>query len=102
MMPDNYLNREEYDWVIDYTLEVGDSLEEVAEAYATSVEEIAELNSELSAEQYVPGRTIRVPYRRGRRHYRGRPYPYEYPYQYPYDEYPYYYRWRRPPYYRPY
>ena len=95
MIPENYLYGEEHDWVIDHTLAPGESLEEIAEVYDTSVEEIAELNSELSAEQYVPGRRIRVPYpRRRNRYYRYRPYPY---YGYPY-EYPYQYRWRRPPY----
>jgi LysM repeat protein len=89
-MPENYLNMEN-NWVTDYTLAAGDSLEAIAEAYDTSVGEIAELNPELSAEQYVPGRRIRVPYRR--RRYRGRPYRYYSPYEYPYyDDY----RWRRP------
>jgi LysM repeat protein len=49
---------------IDYTMELGESLEEVAKAFKTSVEEIAEINPNLTTEQYVPGRRIRVPYRR--------------------------------------
>ena len=49
---------------MDYTLELGESIEEVAKAFETSVEEIMELNPNLTTEQYVPGRRFRVPYRR--------------------------------------
>ncbi|MGD8400190.1 MAG: LysM domain-containing protein [Bacillota bacterium] len=48
----------------DYTLAIGETLEEVAEDFGITVEEIVELNPELTAEQYRPGRRIRVPYRR--------------------------------------
>jgi hypothetical protein len=62
---------------VDYTLEIGESLEEVAQEFETTVEEIAEFNSNLTAEQYVPGRRIRIPYRRypSYRYPRMRPYP---------------------------
>jgi hypothetical protein len=94
MIYDDYLDEEDYEWVVDYTLEIGDSLEDIADAYETSVEEIAELNSELSAEQYVPGRRIRVPYPRRRRRYPWARYPYRHPrrrrprrHPYPYRSY---------------
>jgi LysM repeat protein len=49
---------------MDYTMELGESLEEVAKTFETSVEEIMGLNPNIATEQYVPGRRFRVPYRR--------------------------------------
>jgi hypothetical protein len=77
---------------VDYILEIGETLEDVAQEFETTVEEIAEFNPDLTAEQYVPGRRIRVPYRwyPRYRYPRYRPYPirryYGYPRRYP--------RWR--------
>jgi peptidoglycan endopeptidase LytF len=48
---------------IDFTFEEGESLEKVAQAFETSAEEIAELNPDLTSEQYVPGQQIRLRYR---------------------------------------
>jgi hypothetical protein len=76
MYNDQYQNMPEGDF--DYTLELGETLEEVAEEFGTTVEEIVEFNPELTAEQYRPGRRIRVPYRRYWGYdwrYRYRPYP---------------------------
>jgi peptidoglycan endopeptidase LytF len=61
-MYDDYLDQTP-ELEIDYTLENEESLEEVAQAFETSVEEITEINPDLTSEQYVPGQQIRLRYR---------------------------------------
>jgi peptidoglycan endopeptidase LytF len=61
-MHDDYLGQTP-ELEIDYTLENEETIEKVAQAFETSVEEIEELNPELTSEQYVPGQQIRLRYR---------------------------------------
>lgn len=61
-MHDDYLDQTP-ELEIDYTLENEETLEAVAQAFETSVEEIEELNPDLTSEQYVPGQQIRLRYR---------------------------------------
>ncbi|MCL6589249.1 MAG: LysM peptidoglycan-binding domain-containing protein [Firmicutes bacterium] len=61
-MPDDYF----YDLPaseIRYTLEEGDTYEDLARAFDTSVEMIAELNPELNMAQVTPGQELQLPFR---------------------------------------
>lgn len=67
MMTDDYYDDPGYDSAvgeIEFTLEEGDSYENIAKAFETSVEIIAQLNPGLNtAQEPAPGRNIRLPYR---------------------------------------